>query len=348
MSGKKLGAILLCCVLALGFLAGYLSLRDDTESKAYPGLEATDLATEPELVAADHAERMKSLTDTKLPYSMPDSLQGTDVDGGFRVDDQGHLIVDKSIKRFMDYFLGTVGELSIEQIVANLEALVQGGLEEPARTEAMTILRNYIDYKQALYQLEQDIGEVNVMTLQPDQLGSMGERLRQMRETRLSFLGEDVTQAFYGEEEAVDQYTLKKLLIVNDETLSEEDKRARLQQAESLLPPHIKEQRAATQLHAQLSETESRLKSEGATPEQLYAARAEMVGDEAAVRLAELDTEREDFRRRLRLYRVEKASLDATAMAQSDKAASLAQLRKSYFTELETRRVIALDKLGRE
>jgi lipase chaperone LimK len=349
MNGRKLGGVLSVCVLTLAVIAGYLSFQGTTiEAGDSPsrtpignGINGANEAVAPSPVGALATER-------SLPFSRPASLNGTEIDGGFRVDEQGHLIVDKSIKRLMDYFLGTVGEMTIEEIVANLETLVQGALPEPARSEALTILRNYIDYKQGLFQLEQEIGEVDLMSLQSGELGGMSERLRLIRETRVSFLGEEVTQAFFAEEEAVDQYTLKKLMIRNDASLNETEKQAQLEQAAALLPTRVREARAGTQKHEQLSVAENRLKNEGATAEQIYAQRAQIVGDAAAQSLAKLDAEREEFRQRLRQYRLEKKTLDETAMQGSDKAESLQRLRESHFSDVEIRRVAVLDKIGEE
>lgn len=346
MNGRKLAGLLFLCVVGLALWAGYISLQTDESYDVSATRQHTGVVEDVAAMQIDTS--VSEPTSSKLPFTLPKSLQGTEIDGGFRVDEHGHLIIDKSIKRFMDYFLGTVGELSVEEIVANLETLVQGALAEPARSEAMTILRNYIDYKQGLVQLEQDIGEVNVLTLDAGQLGGMAERLRIIRETRVAFLGEDVANAFFGEEEAVDQYTLKKLQIVNNQELNETQKKEQLQSAEAMLPAHIKQQREQTQMYEQLSVREYELKSSGASAAEVYAARAEMVGDEAAQRLALLDAERADFTRRLRAYRLEKKALDETAMDEVDKSAALDRLRQSHFTELEIRRVVALDRIGRE
>ncbi len=346
MNGRKLAGLLFLCVAGLALWAGYISIQTNETAGLPRAVQQTEVVGDVVVTQGDLP--VSEPTSSKLPFKLPKSLQGTDIDGGFRVDEQGHLIIDKSIKRFMDYFLGTVGELSVEEIITNLETLVQGALAEPARTEAMTILRNYIDYKQGLVQLEQDIGEVNVLTLDAGQLGGIAERLRIIRETRVTFLGEDVANAFFGEEEAVDQYTLKKLQIVNNQDLTDTEKKEQLQGAEAMLPAHIKQQREQTQMYEQLTAREYELKSAGASAAEVYAARAEMVGDEAAQRLALLDAEREDFTRRLRAYRLEKKVLDDTAMDQSDKTAALERLRQSHFTELEIRRVAALDRIGRE
>lgn len=349
MSGKKLGGVLVLCVSMLLVVVGYsLYQADAVPSIVAHQAPANNEPTSGHVVPVAHTAQLAEERARSMKVELPPSLRGTEIDGGFRVDEEGHLIVDKSIKRFLDYFLGTVGEQSVEEIISNIESMIEQSLQEPAKSEAMAVLTSYVGYKQALYDLEQEIGEVNLMTMEADQLSGMEERLRQIRETRRSYLGEDISQAFFAEEEAVDQYTFKKLLVMNDLELDAQERQEKLKEIEVMLPEKVREQRAATRIHETLSEKEAELKSSGASQDEIYAARAELVGDEAAQRLAALDAKRADFRNRLREYRIEKHVLDETAMDDADKAQALEQLRGGYFSEVETRRVAALDRIGAE
>lgn len=278
--------------------------------------------------------------------ALPASLRGTEVDGGFRVDENGNLIIEQGIKRYFDYFMATVGEESIAEITARIYSAIMTELEEPARTQALTILEGYLAYKASLYELEQQLGDFNPASFNEGQLPLLADRLDAIFDARRMHLSEDVVDAFFSEDEAVDRYTLNRLRLLHDKTLSEDQRRDQLAQLEAELPEDVRQQRAEVTQYQRYLIEEEKLEKQSASPAEIHQLRSQEFGEEAAVRLAELDQKRVEWDQRLQQYRKEKTQLKSSGLSQQDIGEQVERLRSQYFSEIEVRRVKALDRIN--
>ncbi|MCG8610756.1 MAG: hypothetical protein MI864_09495, partial [Pseudomonadales bacterium] len=265
---------------------------------------------------------------------------------GFKIDSAGNLIVDKSVKRLFDYFLGTVGEWSVADIRHNLQALVDQTLAEPARTQALSLLDNYLQLKQAIHEYEQQVGETDLLSLQPHQLASMGDRLQYLEDLRRSYLGDSAANAFYSDAEAVDRFTLTKLNVLNNPELSEAEKRAIVAQAEADLPVGVKAVRAKNHLHEKLAEAEAELHSSGADQHQIQSLREDVLGVESAKALAQVEHNQAAFRKKLAEYRRLKAQILNSPLGSIEQEQELHRVRESLFSGKDLSRVEAMERVS--
>lgn len=277
---------------------------------------------------------------------LPSSLRGTEVDGGFRVDEEGNLIVEIGIKRYFDYFMATVGEESLAEITARIHHSISTQLQEPAKSQALAILQDYLSYKTALYELEQQYGEFNPMSFSESQIPQLTERLDAMFNARRAHMSESVVDAFFAEEEAIDRYTLERLTVMHDSALSEAEKANKMAQLEQMLPEHVREQRAEATQYQRYAIEEAKLKSNNASPAEIHQLRAQEFGEEGAARLAALDEKRAVWNRRLQQYRAEKLQLEKSGLSEQDLGPQINELRARHFSEIEIRRVKALDRIA--
>ena len=89
-------------------------------------------------------------TAVAVPDTMPASLAGTSVPGGWdKTDANGSLVPTPQLRQLFEYYLAALGEETLPQLVARIEQAL-ARLEEPARSEALDTLGAYLDYKLAL------------------------------------------------------------------------------------------------------------------------------------------------------------------------------------------------------
>jgi lipase chaperone LimK len=169
----------------------------------------------------------------ELLSSLPRSLRGTDVNGGFQVDEEGHLIIASSNRDFFEYFLSALGEESLEQVTDRMIELITLGLEPPAEGEAIALLHNYIAMKRAMQDLESQVGE-GLSQYGQTSIDQHRARLDMVSAVRRQYLGDEAADAFYGESEGYDQYMMSKMAITSDKSLSDK------QRAEAMV--HLMEQ----------------------------------------------------------------------------------------------------------
>lgn len=122
---------------------------------------------------------------------LPASLQGTDADGAWRADAQGHLVVDRALRRRLDYWLSTVGEWTPEVIGQRMQAAAARELPPLALRELQALWDRYLALQRHAWQ----------RIVLPADPTSWRPALEERQSVRRLQLGRAAAEAFYGEEE---------------------------------------------------------------------------------------------------------------------------------------------------
>jgi len=273
---------------------------------------------------------------------LPKSLRLTQIDGELEVDSEGNLIISGQIKNIFDYFLMTLGEEELDEILLRINAHLSSQLKEPALSQAKTVLTQYIDYKSHMVALNESYSD------QADLLGGEFEKLQRQLDMqarlRREVMDPDIVQAFFEFDEEYDQWSLDRLKIGADETLSIDERNQLLSQMDKQLPEDVrllKEGKYQPQEFRQLQGTQT-----FASEEEKYTFYQQELGEEAAQRLQRLDETRQQWQARLDDYFTQKQSiLSVEGLDQSDKNTAVIDLKESLFSENEQRRLIALEQM---
>jgi lipase chaperone LimK len=286
--------------------------------------------SEPEQTAASKATASPASKSVQMPAYMRD----TEVDGAFEVDEAGNLLISEAIRRIFDYFLSTVGEESLEQSLNRLRAYIDNQLQEPARSQAHTLLKQYLQYKNELIALELE-------QPQRSDLNALMQRESAVIALRERIFSSDVITAFFGSEQRYNEFTLQRLSILHDQTLNDETKVQRIQQLRDALPEELQED-VLSRLQTELREKTAALQANGGSPEDLRKIRQQTVGVEATARLEKLDDTRAQWQKRLIDFQSERQKInDNTGLSQTEKEQAISRLQKDNFTESERLRIDA-------
>ncbi len=280
---------------------------------------------------------------TQLPperaQATPNSFTGTQVDGIFRVDANGDLLISEDIRRIFDYFLSSVGEESLARSLERLRAYIAGQLEQPAEAQALTLLDQYLTYKRELVLLERNLPQLA-------NLEALRHREQTVQALRARLFSDDVRQAFFAREEAYNRFTLERLAIQQDASLDAAGKAAAVDRLRESLPEEL-QANVLPQLQADLRNRTSELRAQGASAEQIRQLRLQLVGADATQRLEELDRKRDAWKQRVRAYSEAKAEIEANpGLSASDREAAIRQLAEDSFDEHERLRLDAAEQLA--
>lgn len=272
-----------------------------------------------------------------VPDGLPASLEGTSLPGGWaETDSNGSLVPTPQLRQLFEYYLAALGEETLPQLVARIEqALSQLG--EPARSEAMATLGNYLDYKLALGDLEVAYG--NAATLDAN---AMQQRMAEIRALRRTWMDAQTADAFFASDEAVDRFQVEQLRIRTDESLSDEERQQALAQAEQALPAPMREARWETRKFTDYQQARAEFADD---PEALRAWREERFGEEAARQLEKVEAEQRAWEDRFQAYREALEELDDLGLAGPEREAAVDSLRDDYFEGAEKLRAEALDSI---
>ncbi|KZY96847.1 hypothetical protein A3743_21685 [Oleiphilus sp. HI0072] len=302
-------------------------------------------------LASDQAEGVQLIN--ALAYesrlgTLPDSLQGTQMQQSLQVDDQGNLRISSDIKRVFDYFLSTIEEEELDIVLARIDEYLSYYLQEPALTQSKQILAQYISLKQALYDYELSRSESIKGMMESGELMAdkgryvalLSEQLNAQSEMRAQYLDAEVYEAFYASEEAYDQYTLARLSVEAEEGLSEEEKAQRLAQVDAQAPYDIIESRREARITDELNARVAKIEEEGGGYDEVRAVRVEMFGVEAAERFDTLDQERAQWQARIDSFLDQRQEiLLIEGLSAEERQAQVDTLRASQFDSREQIRV---------
>ena len=274
---------------------------------------------------------------------LPKSLRGTHIPAAFELDQNGHLIISTSIKSVIEYFLSAIGEEPIETIIARIEELLTQQLEDPARTEALEVLAQYINYKTALIDLETNLADSTQLSGQSNDYLTM---FQYRREARMNHLSPEIYDAFFADEDKVDRYTADLLEIRRNNNLSDEEKLDLYLAAEQQLPAKEQAIRQAERARESLKTDIQTAREAGANDEQIFQMRTEVYGYDTATRFAEADKKKALWDARFQTYREERANiLSNEGLSDTDKTNEIYTIQTNLFTQNEQRRLATLDKI---
>ncbi|WP_372966432.1 lipase secretion chaperone [Marinobacter sp.] len=273
------------------------------------------------------------------PLPRDERVADIEVDGAVRIDMNGNLVLDRDLRRFMDFFIGLAPDRRYEgALKQRMQAVMESdAIPSGIQAEVLVILDDYLAYREAAAALEQQ-GDPDPADIQAvfDVIYSM----------RREYLGPDVAEGFFGQEERRLRMTLDRQRILADDTLSESEKALALAQVDQMLPAHARQAKEVSETVVSMVQEVQRLRASGASEAEVRALRMEKYGAEATGRLELLDQKRQQWQRRVASYEQRKLQLlQAGGLAPDDRERALEALRAEIFQEEhERRRIRALDK----
>ena len=280
-------------------------------------------------------------------------LADTQAPDGLHVDAHGHLIVEAANRAVFDYFLDVPASLPEAQRVSMAEAHLRAKLITPALAEAQSLLQHYLAYRKAAAQsgtTGRNKPSLEQVQQRPELLiATLRQQLSERTALRRQYLGADVAQAWYGDDDAMDAAALDRLAVMADPSLTPEQRAARIAAIDANLPPSVQQARRDASAPLKLaSDMETWTKQGMSEAEMRQRLSARGVDSLVADRLIQGNREEADWRNRYDAYTRERDRINAFAgLSEADRAAQIAQLRQQTFTASnELLRAQALDGLA--
>lgn len=274
--------------------------------------------------------------------NLPRSLQGTDVDGEIIIDENKQLVVTEGLRRLFDYFLSALGEEDEATIYARVESYIRNQTPEPAASQAVTIFDQYIAYLKSMTDIESKYGSLQLQATQNGELdlNVVAQQKQDINKLRQQHFDEATITAFFGAADEYDEYSIEMVRINQNEQLSDAQKQAAKQDYISRMPDNPTKANLTQQ--ANLTELMSRteqMKATGASAEDLYNMRRELVGAPAAARLAQVDEDNANFDQRFNQYQLQKQRLLSQNTDKAQAQVQINQIEQQLFNEAERKRL---------
>ena len=346
---KRIRVIGLCSILALAVTA--LMFITDEQDGANVFLKETDrLATNEEvkihttLAIKDNKKALENLNESdndvpsiistpkSLTHFFAASLEGTEIDGQLKVDASGNLVVDLEVKDFFDYFLNTVGEVSPEVAVFEMQQLAESHLPPQAVNQAMKILGDYLAYKEQAVQLMSQPMIPKEQQTAMHQIEVLEHTFQTMKSIRRETMSPETVEAFFAMEEAYGEFTLSSIRVQSDDSISDHEKMASLSQLREMLPPAIRQTEENVVADAEKHLVIHNAISSGSEENLKQQLVDNAYSEEAAADIVAYQHQQQAFDQRYKIYLNEKRQLLGAGLSDQDQAAQLSRLRSQYFS----------------
>jgi lipase chaperone LimK len=334
MKGRSIKIVIAVLLSSTAGLFWFVARSDD----ALPSAQATAGAPALALAQALSAPAAAISFTTGLEH-LPQSLQGTEAPPGLIIDENGNLVVTHALRDFYDYFLSALGEESLATIRARAKAYMHKSLPARAYARADHVFDSYLAYRQNLTSTSQSSTLAGKLDL---------DALQQQRDTeralRSQYFEQDVVAAFFGSDDAYDNYSIARLKVQGDTRLSDAEKLRQTQALFAQLPADQQVSMKVMEQTLSLEQINTDCKKSHCAPDQLHSLRENVVGPEAADRLQALDDRRAAWNTRVSNYAQQRASiLGMQGLSDQDKQAQIQQLQQQDFSVQERLRLAAFE-----
>lgn len=268
------------------------------------------------------------------------SLKGTEVDGGFELDEAGDLLPSFRTRQLFDYFLSAQGEEELSTILARIEAYIHHQLPNKAAAEAVALLHNYVGFLAAADGLEGVKPAMDTLDLL-----HLREQKQAIASLRYEYLDAATQSAFFGAEDAYDHFAFGRLEVLANEALSAEEKAHALNELKTQMPTEFQQEQEQLYQLQTLQTLTQEWQQQGGDPQELQQLRHQLVGEEATQRLEGLDKERQQWQQRVDEWLDERQRILANGnLSPEDKDMAIEELRASRFSQQEALRVKFAEK----
>lgn len=275
------------------------------------------------------------------------SLSGTD-HGVLLRSQNDQLVVTAGLKDLFDYYLSASGEESFDQIKQRIQAELARQLSATALDQALQVFADYLEYKHALVrfdehyaaqpQLDGSLDSNGLQRQDLQRLELLTERQKALVALQQQILGVQVADIFFAFDHQLDEHTLARARILNSDMTATGKEQALINlQAELPIQMQVYQQRNNNQ--AKLANIENDLQL---SDQDKFNQRAQVVGEDAAQRLAQLDKQRLEWQLRLDDFKRERNALLSAGLAPEDYSQAYNKLLNQHFRPHEQLRAKAL------
>ncbi|MCJ8168917.1 lipase secretion chaperone [Atopomonas sediminilitoris] len=270
-------------------------------------------------------------------------MADTEVDGELLLDANGNLQMQLGVRDYIDYFLSAADEAGIDAAVAAMMADAKQRLQEPALSQFVNVLGDYLAYKEASIALLSQPLTAAQQNNPQDQLGALKQGLQALDNLRREHFSPAAVEGFFGAEEAYSRYTLGVMALQQREDLSDADKQLREEALRAALPAAMQASQSK-QMQALAVEEQARSLMASKTDEgQVRAFLSQHYEPKVVEAMLQEQRAEQAWDGQYQQYRQELARLRAAGMAEQDQVQAQQKLRQQWFSEEQWHKVETYD-----
>jgi lipase chaperone LimK len=257
---------------------------------------------------------------------------------GIKLDENGRVVPDQTMKEALEQGFEELGPDLSTAAMSELQKLIRTGLPGRAGEEAAQILENY--YRFRLAEMEFEGQPINQ---------SPADHYEELVELRRSYLGAETADKLFEVEDTNGRHMLAAIAIQTNPNLTDEEKQAQ----QTALQEQLNDRLLALGLlqpEEAAAQKVQRLREQGASSADIYAARKEILSAESARDLAAADREEAAWHSRFNGFWQARRYVMQAGLDEVERDRQIEQLLEQYFSpeERERARLTSFDWQARE
>jgi len=262
---------------------------------------------------------------------LPKAIQGITLPT-LSYDQDGNLIATESLMQLIEHFLSVAQQDGRERAIARIEEYLQLALPSNAAGQAYDILQDYLAYKNAEPDLHIPVDAVEV----EEKIAAMYTSFDQRKQLRREYLGSEVADAFFANEEAYKEYSFTHIKMRANSALSEAEREAIILNAEAKLPEDMRQRVSQKRLEAKVKSQISALQKQGGKEQEIYNLRKAQYGEDTAKKLAYFEARPESWVERVNRFNTTKNRIQAdSSLSENEKQSMIQQMKTNEFSNKE-------------
>lgn len=275
-----------------------------------------------------NALNLSKESDSTEPSFASKSQQDIQINCQLSADSANRLIVNEATKNCFEFFITQFGEKTLNQIKTDFIKFSQNSYKDPLQSQLIDLWTRYIQYRE-------NLGDLQAPNFKQDEAKYYKAILSNMQSLRKKFFSNYEIEGLFGTEDVYNDYTIKRMEVMDDTQLSEQDKAKKLKELFENLPEDWKENlQQVTQLD-DLRKLTAEIKARGGSAEELRQMRTELVGPEATDRLEKLDVQRNVWRNKVNQHLSQRAEIINSHMSEAAKQTAIQKLRQQNFNSAQ-------------
>ena len=337
----RLLLLTLLAVSGLGLVAALWPTHSQTlteQSSTTTNANSAESTVAPELAAPQSLVAETTVTSNPSEWNAAayaQTLAETEIDGELLTDSAGNLVVNIGVKDFFDYFLSAVGEVTPERALEEIQRQAALRLSAAALEQLTALLSDYVSYQQLMVEYMQQ----PLIPADQQDYAYYAQTLRdtfgQIRELRRQVFAPEVVEAFFALDETYGEYAVVTMGVQGDNTLSDDEKAARIEQLKQMLPEQMRA--ADTEARQRIAAVQAARDqfAQGAELTTLKDTLSALYNDKQIAEMIALFREENAWQQRVDTYLKERELILTSALSESDKVLQIEQLRQQNFEGLD-------------
>jgi len=242
-----------------------------------------------------------------------------------KLDDFGQLIINADSEASLSRVVAHLPSALSEEEISHIQGLIKESLPGEAGEQVADVLIKYYRYKEVERSIVLD-------SEQPGSMKSALEQLTTMAQVRTDIMGKQYSEDLFGMQQRRAEYYLERGIIEQDKSLSVEAREMQLAHLKSAAEQQGQSFASSSEEIQKLNADIAEMRVSGQSESQVRERRAQLVGDDAALQMAGMESQHDEWKLRYQNFEQDKQLIIASLLGATEQQSQIDALFSRHYS----------------